>query len=293
MDLIPYLLVVISATTHATWNLMAKRAGGSQIFLGLSKAAEAVLLLPVFIVIVVLRGTPVVPYWWLFAVGAVFTTLNYFFLGKAYSTGGSLSTVYPVARSSALMLLPLLAYAFIGERIDWIGGAAIVSIIAGIVVIQLDSFRRGDLAGWADSLRHPSMVFALLAGMAVASYSLWDKYALRSLPPFIYFYGYTALAALAYLVMIRSQTSWAAMRAELSARGRTIVAVGMLNTFTYLLVLFALQTSKASYVVALRQLSIGFGALMGWTLLHEPSPLPKRIGLALLLAGCVLVSFAR
>jgi uncharacterized membrane protein len=93
--------------------------------------------------------------------------------------------------------------------------------------------------------------------------------------------------------MLRSQHSWQAIFREFRAHRWLIPAVGMLNTFTYMLVLTALAVSKASYVVALRQLSIGIGALMGWTLLREPSPLPRRVGLVLLIVGCLLVSFAR
>jgi uncharacterized membrane protein len=293
MALVPYILILISAITHATWNLIARRAGGSQIFLGLSKLSEGILLAPVIAIVLIRNPAPVGQYWYLFVIGALFTTLNYIFLGKAYSTGGNLSVVYPVARSSALMFVPFMAALFLGESINWLGALSIALIILGLFTIQLDGFQRDDLHQFTTSLRHPSMGFALLAGIAVACYSLWDKHALSYLPAFVYFYGYTLLAGLAYLVMLRSQHSWQAIAAEFRAHRWLIPAVGVLNTFTYMLVLTALAVSKASYVVALRQFSIGIGALMGWTLLHEPSPLPKRIGLALLVIGCLLVSFAR
>src|SRR5687768_1514732 len=109
MDFIPYLLIVISAITHATWNLIAKRAGGSQVFLGLSKLSEGIILAPAVILVLILNPAPIGQYWHLFVIGALFTTLNYISLGKAYSSGGNLSVVYPVARSSALTLVPLMA----------------------------------------------------------------------------------------------------------------------------------------------------------------------------------------
>lgn len=293
MDALPYLLIVISAITHATWNLVAKQAGGSQIFLGLSKLSEGIVLAPVVIVVLMLSPVPVGRFWYLFVIGAIFTTLNYFFLGKAYSSGGNLSVVYPVARSSALTLVPLMASAVFGEHISYLGGAAIVLIISGLFLMQIASFARNDVQNVLRGFRHPSMIFALLAGLMVASYSLWDKHAIQFLPTFIYFYGYTLLAGLAYLMMLRAQNSWQAIRAEFAAHRWVIVGVGLLNTFTYMLVLTALAVSKASYVVALRQLSIGIGALMGWLLLKEASPLPQRIGLAVLVIGCLLVSLAR
>ena len=62
---------------------------------------------------------------------------------------------------------------------------------------------------------------------------------------------------------------------------------------TYLLVLFALRSGTSSYVVALRQLSIVWGALLGYFILGESIAAPKRVGIATLVAGCVLVAFAK
>jgi hypothetical protein len=46
------LLVVLSAATHAYWNFLLKRSGGSQLFVGLSKVAEVVMFAPAFLVLV-------------------------------------------------------------------------------------------------------------------------------------------------------------------------------------------------------------------------------------------------
>lgn len=61
---------------------------------------------------------------------------------------------------------------------------------------------------------------------------------------------------------------------------------------SYLLVLVALRSVTSSYVLALRQLSIGTGVLLGWRLLGEGLSLPKRVGIALLMAGCAAVASA-
>ena len=67
----------------------------------------------------------------------------------------------------------------------------------------------------------------------------------------------------------------------------------MCNTVAYLLVLVALRTATSSYVVALRQLSVAVGALLGWRLLGEEFGPPRRLGVALVVAGCLLVALAR
>ncbi len=61
---------------------------------------------------------------------------------------------------------------------------------------------------------------------------------------------------------------------------------------SYLLVLVALRAGTSSYVLAVRQLSIAIGVLLGWKLLGEDLAWPKRVGVSLLVAGCLLVALA-
>ncbi|MCY3759412.1 MAG: drug/metabolite transporter, partial [Acidobacteria bacterium] len=57
------------------------------------------------------------------------------------------------------------------------------------------------------------------------------------------------------------------------------------------LILAAMTWShNVSYVVAFRQISIPLGALLGIFWLKEPLPLPKAIGLLILLIGLILVA---
>jgi uncharacterized membrane protein len=67
----------------------------------------------------------------------------------------------------------------------------------------------------------------------------------------------------------------------------------VLNTVSYGLALLALRTGGSTYVVGLRQISIAFGVLLGWRFLGERVPPPRRLGVGLLLAGCVLMAWGR
>ena len=67
----------------------------------------------------------------------------------------------------------------------------------------------------------------------------------------------------------------------------------MLNSGSYLLALFALQQGKACYVIALRQLSIAGGVVLGAWLLHEAVPPRRQAGIALVVGGCALLALAR
>jgi uncharacterized membrane protein len=288
----PYILVAVSAFTHAYWNFLLKKAGGSQVFIGLSKLSEIILFGIPFFIFAAKYSETILRYWPLAVIGALFVLLNYLFLGQAYRAG-DLSLVYPISRAGALLFLPVLAYAFINERLDLVGAFSILLIITGIFVLQLQSFHFPEILQGLTHLRSKANLFALLAAFTVACYTLWDKNALLFLPAFIYFYLYTTLAGIIYGLYIFVQYPRPAIHEEWAAHKYEILQVGFFNTLTYLLVLFALQSGKASYVIAVRQLSIVIGVLLGWKFLQETLPLPKQVGVMLLLVGCIIVGIAR
>src|SRR5215207_11260067 len=142
MQLAAYGIVVASTVTHAYWNFLIKRSGGGQVFVGLSKVLEAVVFAPVFVV-AILAGDAfgLLHAWPIILIGALLTLANYLALGRAYEIG-DMSIVYPVARGGTLLFLPALGFAVFGERLSTLGCAALVSIIAGIVVLQLPALDR-------------------------------------------------------------------------------------------------------------------------------------------------------
>lgn len=292
MTIIPYLLVVISAFTHAYWNFILKRAKGGQIFIGLSKITEIILFIIPFIYFVAKDEIAILNYWIFYFVGALLVIFNYIFLGRAYKSG-ELSLVYPVSRAGALLFLPILAFLFLGEKIDAVGLTAIALIMIGLFAIQLPSFNLSEIKLVFTKLVDSATLQALLAAFTAACYTLWDKHSISYLPPFIYFYAYTAITGISYATFIFAKYPLSDIKIDWAKHKFSILQVGFFNTFTYMLVLFSLQTGKASYVIALRQLSIAFGVFLGWKILKEPLPFPKKVGVGILLAGCLLISVAR
>jgi uncharacterized membrane protein len=52
----------------------------------------------------------------------------------------------------------------------------------------------------------------------------------------------------------------------------------------------ALRTEMATQVLAVRQLSIPIGVLLGWQLLQEQLTAPRVVGSALVTTGCILAA---
>jgi uncharacterized membrane protein len=285
-------LVVFSAGTHAYWNFLLKRSGGTQLFVGLSKVGEVVMFAPVFLIMVAPNVQEYDGLLFLSVVGAAFVLANYVFLALAYSHG-DLSFVYPVARGSILLFLPVLAYLTVGERVSVVGGLAMVVILCGIIALQLRTLDWRAAASLGAALRSPATTFALLAALGAACYTIWDKRAVQRVPAFAYIYVYTALTAIAYAAYIWRRYPREQIAAEWRANRSSILQVGFFNITSYLLVLFALRTGTSSYVIALRQLSIAVGVALGAVFLREEISTAKRVGVGLIVVGCITVGMAR
>jgi uncharacterized membrane protein len=285
-------LVLASALLHAWWNFVLKRSGGGALFVGLSKGVEVVLLAPAFL----WWGVPGIGGAWtgwpLVLGGAALTLASYAALSRAY-TLGELSVVYPVARGGLLLFVPVLGYAFLGERLTGRDTVGICAVGVGIVVLQLPALTPHDVRAFVTRLAHPATTFALLAAAASAGYTVWDTRAVRVLPAFTYLYAYTAVVAVVYGgVLLRTHTT-RAIRAELTGKRWALVQVALGNAASYLLVLLALRGGTSGHVVAVRQVSIAVGAVLGWRLLGEAFGATRRLGVALIVLGCVLLAASR
>ena len=293
MSSVALLLVLVSAGAHAYWNFLLKRAGGTRPFIALSKAAEAVVFLPLFLAVV--RGLPagtlgrVAPY---AAVATLLVLASYATLGAAYRVG-DLSFTYPLARGGMLLFLPVLDAFVFGERVGPLGWIAVAAIVAGVLTMQLPRLAVAELRTLGARLRGRPTLLALLMALLLAVGVVWDKFSVRAVPLYAYFYAYTAGTGAVYLAVALRADGAAAVRATWAAHGRAAVAVGALSGTSYGLVLLALRAGASTYVVGVRQLSIVVGVWLGARLLGEIVGPARRAGVALLVAGCLLMAAGR
>ncbi|MEO8564089.1 MAG: hypothetical protein ABI601_18555 [bacterium] len=293
MTAVALLLVLVSAATHAYWNFLLKKAGGTRPFIALAKTCEAVVFLPAFVVILwrLPPGTlaALAPF---ALVGTVLVLASYATLGAAYQLG-DLSFAYPIARGAALVILPPLGWLAFGERIGHIGLFAVVLIVVGVLAMQLSELTTRGLRSLGSHLRGTPTAVALLMALLLALNTVWDKYSIQRVPLFAYFYVYTAATAICYLLWSVGRDGMPAIQGAWVAHRRSAIAVGVLNTVSYVLALAALRTGGSTYVIGLRQLSIVGGVWLGARVLGERVDAPRRLGVTLLVVGCGLMALGR
>ncbi len=284
-----FLLVVVASAIHSFWNYLVKRSSAPELFVSLSKVAESVIFMLPFLYFFSKNPYQTGDLIWV-AGAAVLVSLNYFFLAKAYQHL-DLSIAYPISRSSTLFL-PFFAAIFIGEQLDIVGYSAIAIVTIGILVIQFRSLKSSELKSHLKLFSSGGTLYALLAAMTVAAYTVWDKIAVSNISPFLYFYSYTFVTSILLLYVSQKRFDFSQAKQLWAKEKRSIVSVALCNTTGYLIILYVLSRTDASLVGTVRQISLVFGFILGYWLLNEETYAPRIFGLLLILCGSVLVAIA-
>ena len=296
-------LVLTAAVAHASWNLFSKQAAttGAACFVWLLAVSASVIFAPVVLSYALISPPQLTGSSWLFMVGTGVLQAAYFlFLQIGYGLG-DLSLVYPIGRGTGAGLAAGAGIVLLGERPGPVAIGGIVAIIGGVALISLpprppaakhDAAER-DAAEPVRPAERPStkaIGFALVTGMFIASYTIWDKYAVASLhtPPILQ--GYAAFPVMAVLLAPvaarrRDQVGrvWSDFRPQ-------ILGAGLLAPLAYMLVLAALSFTAVSAVAPAREVSVLFGVLLGRRLLGEGGLARRLTGAAAIVAGIIAVA---
>ena len=286
MDSLPLTLILVSAVSHGLWNYLAKEGRDKESFMLLLNITSLILFLPVFYLILpeIYFPVSILPY---LLISGVAETIYFLGLGKAYETG-DLSLVYPVARSSPVFVT-ILAFFLLGENITPIGVVGILIIFIGVYILHLRGLTRQDLLGPLRYIRTGSSRYALLAAFGTTIYSISDKLGVTTVNPLLYSFwlGFFITGMLTITTVYRRGTKL--IREELNGSLPRITISGVLMKGGYILVLYAMSLAQVSYILALRQISVVLGALMGVIFLKEKYGNVRIIGSVIIFIGVYIL----
>jgi drug/metabolite transporter (DMT)-like permease len=279
-------LVVGAALLHSVWNALAKRARIPVVFLWWSVTLASLGFLPLGAWLVWRHGLPAAALPFVAATIALHA-VYFYALGRAYRHG-DFSRVYPMSRGLGVAVVPVIGYAAFREAVSPLGAAGIALVVVGVVALQRVP---GAATGSGSAASSAATGWAVLTGLTIAAYSVVDKGGVARLNPvpYLVLMGLGSSALLA-AVAVRQPGG---LRAEWAVNARRILVAAAMNLSAYLLVLFAFRLSKVGYVVAARELSIVFSAVIGSWWLGEGRLRARLAGAAVILAGVVCVALAR
>jgi drug/metabolite transporter (DMT)-like permease len=280
------ILIFIAAIAHASWNLFTKQASasGAASFVWLMSAAATVIYLPVVVVSVIASPPRLTALCWVFMAGTGLLQAGYFlFLQSGYRLG-DLSLVYPVGRGTGALLAALAGITLLGERPGPAGIAGILLIVAGLVILGI------PVGSASKAVTAKAITFALITGVFIAAYTLWDKYAVSTLKIPSLVQGYASLPVMALVLASfalrgtgRTARVWRTYR-------RQVLGAAVLSPLAYILVLTALSFTAVSAVAPAREVSVLFGVVLGRRLLGEGSLARRLSAAATIAAGIICIA---
>lgn len=210
-------LVLAVAVLHVAWNALLKTSGDTL------RTAERAMIVGVAVF-----APPLILAWFalgrpglepqtvvLALVSGILEAAYFICLAEAYRRG-DLSVVYPIARGTAPVLSVALGVAVLGERLAPTGVVGVLSLLAGILLVQRPWRTVGAIRAHlarsraTNGLPDPSAAslvgaaeFAMLTGVMIAGYSAVDAVGVRQAPVWLYAGVVFPICALALVAWVR------------------------------------------------------------------------------------------
>lgn len=267
-----FIVVILAAALHATWNAALKASGDKAV----TAAAIVVGHCPLAIIAAMVSPFPdweSMPY----VLGGAVLHLGYqLFLIWAYRHG-ELSQIYPVARGVAPLLIAVFSFMFLGLD-AWGGVLGVVGLIGfGLILmaVQLGVQLRG-------------LTPALLCGVFIASYSLLDGIGAGKAGTALGFYAWLSLLNAVLMVLVMGVARPQVLRGIVTT-GRFAALLGGAGSFAaYALVIWAFTQAPIVLVSALRETSILFALALARFTLGERVGRLRLLSALFILMGAAL-----
>ena len=297
MSLTAFLLLLLSVTFHASWNLLAKKSV-------MSIACYTIICLTSALCWVHMQfWTPVdvlgLPWkYYIFMACSVASDVLYCSgLVRAYRTM-EMSTAYPMMRSLPLLITAAVTTIFgLGKPLSGMAICGMAVVFVGCLFMPLADFKNFR---WSNYI-NVHLLFILLVACGTTGYTVFDSQAqaiLRSAvtdvsKPVLSLTYYSSRGILLSITLVSIMLSLKSERENLrrfiKERNFNPVFAGLFATCAYSLVLIAMNyVSNVSYVQVFRQIGLLVGVAGGIIILKERCSAPKIIGSLLIVSGLVM-----
>jgi drug/metabolite transporter (DMT)-like permease len=273
MPLSVFIVVLLGAALHATWNAIVK--GGTDkllttVLIAGTAGAVAAVVLPFL--------APPAPGAWGFLAASATVQVLYFALVAGAYDAADMSHAYPLMRGLAPVLVAAFGVVWLGEALSPIAWTGIGLICCGVFSVAFAFRGHASRAGTALALANSGIIatYTLIDGAGVrasgapASYALW-LFLLNGVP----------LLGWVFLARRRAFLAYAQRNLPLAFVG------GLGNIGSYGLALWAMTAAPVALVAALRETSILFGMAIAALVLGERITGGRLVAGALIVLGAV------
>lgn len=250
-------LVLVAALLHAVWNALVK-SGEHNVLAMASVSVGAAFVSAFFLPFTSFPDAES----WNYLLVAVILHLGYgICLGCMYR-GEELSRVYPIARGTGPLLVACASGPFIAEQLSFEMWLGVILVSGGILIL---TFGKGRVS----RAERRGLIFAVVTGAFIASYTLVDGLGVRSAGGSMRYIAWVFLLdglSLGTVVFLWYRSKAICYVKKFWRQG---LAGGVLCFGGYGLVLWAMTLNKVALVASLRETSVIFAAIIGAVFLKE------------------------
>lgn len=286
MEIFPLVLVTLSALIHSTWNFFFKKSEDPVIYIFWAKIFQILIYFPIIIYILYkthLNREGIAP-----IIGSGIVHFFYWlFISLGYKYG-DLSLVYPIARSSPL-LIALFSFFIFGEKINLYGFIGIILIISGIYFISVSNLSFKNFLKIFKK-ENKGLSFAFLCLITITIHSLIDKIGAKYVNPILYVYLFEIISLFLFAPYVFITKSTENILKILNDEKYKIFYTGIGIILSYSIIIYVMNLSKLSYVVSIREIGVIFSVLLGSIFLKEKYGFVRFISSILIFLGILLIS---
>jgi drug/metabolite transporter (DMT)-like permease len=281
MPVLAIVLLLLSASLHALWNLLLKRSQEKYIAMGWQ-----VLISGVFAFFLLLfTGFPPRSMWLFALISMALEAVYFILLSNAYSDH-DFSLVYPIARGTAPAFLMLWSVLFLREELSVGGILGVIMIVCGMVIIGATSL----IQNRGSRLHLKGVIVALTVALIISLYTLIDGTAVKhgpALPYALTMFMFVPVLTTTYNVR---RFGWNQFAAAWRGPRLPLILAAILGVVAYLLALIAYSFAPLSYSGAIREVSVVIGAFLGWQFLDEKMGGTRVLGSVVIFVGILVIA---
>lgn len=272
-----FLLILVSAVSHAFVGAVLKRSSDKLILRGVLGLTTAVIAFPFIFFL-----PPLPPHIWPVLLLGVSVHFIYHIAQAAAFTKGDMSVVYPVMRGFAPALTAFFAFLILKEPLTPIEILGLLIVVGALIGFGWPQKIKIEGAGTA-------LGFALFSGLLTAIYTVIDAYGMRLAPYKFSFIAWFFLIEGLGISLIISVLKRKNLIEKVVKDWRGGILAGLFGFISYTTALYAFSLAPIAGLAALRETSVIFGALLATIWLKEAFGM-RRIILAIILAfGLILM----
>ena len=281
MPALALVLLLLSASLHALWNLLLKKSQEKYIAMGWQ-----VLISGIFaFFLLIFTGFPPRSMWLFALISMSLEGVYFILLSNAYSDH-DFSLVYPIARGTAPAFLMLWSILFLREQPSAGGILGISMIVCGMVIIGATSL----IQSRGGKLHIKGVVTALSVALIISLYTLIDGTAVKHGPPLPYALTMFMFVPVLTTTYIVRRFGWKYFADGWNGPRIPLILAAVLGVVAYLLALIAYTFAPLSYSGAIREVSVVIGAVLGWRFLEETMGGTRVLGSIVIFAGILTIA---